>query len=64
LKRIVTEFEMDGYGTDVAEGMLCKTSEERVTRILDVVMKGQYLFTLCTDTGKQLMKPYGSRYWQ
>jgi hypothetical protein len=29
-KRIVTEFGMDGYGTDTAEGMLCKTSEEHV----------------------------------
>ena len=64
LKRISTEFGMQDYGTDAPEGMLCETSVERVTKIFDDVMKGQYLFTLCTTTGNQLVKPYGSRDWQ
>jgi hypothetical protein len=56
LKRIVTEFGMDGYGPDMVKGMLCKTSEKCVTRILDVVMKGQYLINLysCGFTSKNV----------
>jgi hypothetical protein len=61
LRWILSKFGMEDYGTDAAEGMLCKTSKECMQKIFNAVMKGQYLFMLCTTMGKPLVKPYGSR---
>jgi hypothetical protein len=32
---IISEFDLEDYGTNAAEGMLCETSETRVTKIFD-----------------------------
>mmetsp|Transcript_18775 Transcript_18775/g.33982 ORF Transcript_18775/g.33982 Transcript_18775/m.33982 type:complete len:105 (+) Transcript_18775:483-797(+) len=39
LNHIITEFDLQDYGNNAAEGILFETSETRVTSIFDYVMK-------------------------
>jgi len=63
LSLIVKETGLDKFGTNAAEGCLCKTSENRVGNIYDVVFPGQCLFCHCATTGRCLVKIYGSNEW-
>lgn len=63
LNRVITEFGLQDYGTNAAEGILCESSETRVTNIFDYVMKGMYMFEIDTD-GHRLVKPYGKSTWE
>jgi hypothetical protein len=59
LNHILTEFGLEDYGTNAAEGSLCETSEKHVCKIMDYVFKYQYQFMFGND-GSQLVKPYNS----
>jgi hypothetical protein len=63
LKTIVQEMEMEEYGTNAAEGLLCETSLSRVGQILDYVYYGQMLFRISND-GKNWLKRFGLTTWE
>jgi len=63
LDHIVREFGFEEYGRNAAEGMLCETSENRVTKIKDYVFRGQSLFTFGME-GQHLIKKYGNTSWE
>jgi hypothetical protein len=61
---ILRETGLEKFGTYAAKGCLCKTSENRVVTIYDVVFPGQCLFCICTTTGCCLVRIYGSHEWE
>ena len=63
LHLILKEVGLTEYGTNAAEGSLCKTSEGRVGKIFDHVFPGQMLFCHAPD-GKNLLKRYSSGVWE
>jgi hypothetical protein len=63
LNHIITEFDLQDYGTNAAEGILCETSETLFTSIFDYVMKGTYQFMIDKDGG-HFVKPYGKSTWE
>lgn len=63
LHRIITEMDIEEYGTNAAEGSLCETSENRVCRIKDYVFKDQIMFTIGKN-GEHLLKRYNSDTWE
>jgi hypothetical protein len=63
LNHILTEFGLEDYGTNAAEGSLCETSEKCVCKIMDYVFEYQYQFMFGND-GSQLVKPYNSSVWE
>lgn len=60
---IVKQTGLEQFGTNAAEGCLCETSEKRYRHIFDVFCRGQCLFAICTTTGRNLVKFYGSAEW-
>lgn len=60
---IVCEMEMEEYGTNAAEGLLCETSLGRVEVVFDFVFYGQMLFKICKD-GKNWLKAFGESEWE
>jgi len=63
LDRICSEFDMEHYGHNAGEGLLCETSEAHACKIMDYVFKGQCLFTFGLN-GEQLIKPYLKTSWE
>ena len=63
LNTIICEMEVEEYGTNAAEGLLCETSEGRVGNIFDYVFYGQMLFRISKE-GKNLLKQFGSITWE
>jgi hypothetical protein len=60
---IVHEMEMEEYGTNAAEGLLCETSLNPVEGIWDYVFYGIMLFRICKE-GKNWLKVFGSSEWE
>ena len=60
---IVHEMEMEEYGTNAAEGLLCETSLNRVEGVWDYVFYGMMLFRICKE-GKNWLKVFGSSEWE
>jgi hypothetical protein len=60
---IVHEMEMEEYGTNATEGLLCETSLNCVNEIFDYVFYGQMLFRICKE-GKNRLKLFGSSEWE
>jgi hypothetical protein len=55
--------EMEEYGTNTAEGLLCEISLSHVGQILDYVYYGQMLFRISND-GKNWLKQFRSTTWE
>jgi hypothetical protein len=60
LNTIIHEMEVEEYGTNAAEGLLCETS---VSNIFDYVFYGQMLFRISKE-GKNLVEWFGSTTWE
>jgi hypothetical protein len=56
-------YEMDEYGTNAAEGLLCETSLRHVEGVWDYVIYGQMLFRICKE-GKNWLKLFGELEWR
>jgi hypothetical protein len=63
INTIKREMDVDEYGTNASEGLLCETSEDRVGNIFDYVFYGQMLFIVSKE-GKNLLKWFGSSEWE
>jgi hypothetical protein len=63
INTIKREMDVDEYGTNASEGLLCETSEDRVRNIFDYVFYGQMLFIVSKE-GKNLLKWFGSSEWE
>jgi hypothetical protein len=63
LNTVKREMDVDEYGTNASEGLLCETLEGRVGNIFDYVFHGQMLF-IASKEGKNLLKQFGSSEWE
>jgi hypothetical protein len=62
LLRILQEHDLEDFGTNCAESLLCETAANRVGTIKDYFFRGQFLFWL-GKRGEQLVKIYGENEW-
>jgi hypothetical protein len=59
--RLLHNFDLDGFGTNAGESILCETLPGR--NVFDVFFPGQSLFLLNAD-GKTMTKKYASMTWK
>jgi hypothetical protein len=64
IERILQEFDLVRFGTNAAESLLCETSATRVGKTCESFMRGQHLFMLEPETGRPIIKRYGTADWE
>jgi hypothetical protein len=60
---IVYEMDMEEYGTNAAEGLLCEMLLRHVEGVWGYVFYGQMLFRICKE-GKNWLKLFGESEWR